>query len=50
MPLADTKPKTLDAEKCSLRAEAAVRRRECPESEIARLSAQITERVLGLEQ
>ena len=50
MPLADTKPKTLDAEKCTLRAKAAARRRECPESEIARLSAQITARIIGLEQ
>ena len=50
MPLADTKPKTMEAEKCTLRAEAAARRRECPESEIARLSAQITARIIVLEQ
>ena len=50
MPFADTKPKTMEAEKCTLRAKAAARRRECPESEIARLSAQITARIIGLEQ
>lgn len=49
MKYADAQQERITAEKKTLRRMVAARRRECPGAEIARLSAQITERVLGLE-
>ncbi len=46
----DAEQGRITAGKKTLRRMIAARRRECPEPEIARLSAQITERILGLEQ
>ena len=50
MKYADAEQERITAEKNKLRRMIAARRREYPESEMIRMSAQIAERVLGLEQ